>query len=81
MPTITLRRIAEPPQDTRKVVRGGNDVIGLEESRGGDTTYLCGGCGATLAADVSPGRTADLVFECPDCGAFNETPAPIEAFE
>lgn len=33
----------------------------------------CGGCGRTLIRGLQVGQLEDLVFKCPDCGAYNET--------
>jgi DNA-directed RNA polymerase subunit RPC12/RpoP len=81
MATLTLVTIPEPARGTRRIVRGGEEVEGYEESRVGTMTYLCGGCGAVLMDKVSTVRTVDLVIQCPDCGAFNETPSGSGAYE
>ena len=46
----------------------------------GDTDYLCGGCGAVIAAGMGP--TQHVIVEtavCSACGAENEFPHALRA--
>lgn len=89
MPRRILRTIPEPARDTRVVLRqqegalerllpeflaarigGGPDPFFTGD---GPLDLLCGECGQTLARGMEEGRISDVVFECPDCGAYNET--------
>ncbi|ADJ14565.1 hypothetical protein [Halalkalicoccus jeotgali] len=42
---------------------------------GGDTTYVCGDCGATILKDVERGAIGNLGFECIGCGTVLYLPA------
>lgn len=41
----------------------------------GDSTYVCGDCGATLLKDVEPGAVQQVAFECLGCGELLYLPA------
>lgn len=89
MPKRILDTILEPDDDTRAVLRQGEGLLDrvlpdalaslVSESPGpfftgdGPLDLLCGECGATLADGMEEGRVRDVVFECPRCGAFNDT--------
>jgi hypothetical protein len=89
VPRRILDVIPEPGQDTRAVLRHQPgwlerflpDVLAsrLVPSPGpfftgdGPLDLLCGQCGATLASGMEEGRVQDVVFQCPRCGAFNDT--------
>jgi hypothetical protein len=69
MSNITARRIPEPADNTRTVLRTDNeDPIMVGE---GDISYLCE-CGHVLARNVVRGQISNIVFQCFNCGAFSE---------
>lgn len=37
-----------------------------------DDNYLCGVCNNLLCKNISRGQIINLVFKCPNCGAFNK---------
>jgi hypothetical protein len=76
------------PNISLKVTRPGSEAADRRSAeparplfRGtGDTDYLCGGCGAVIAASMGP-RQHVIVDRttCPGCGAENEFPAELRA--
>lgn len=61
---------AEPSPETVKPLFRGT----------GDTDYLCGSCGAVLAASMGPGQRVIVdVMRCTGCGAKNEFPVELRA--
>ena len=46
----------------------------------GDTDYVCGGCGAVMAAAMAPSQHVIVdVATCSACGAENEFPPELRA--
>lgn len=39
--------------------------------KGGDTHYVCGGCGEIMVAETNRGNMIGLAFKCLSCGSFN----------
>ena len=75
MPTISLK-VTGPPRDSA------NDSLSADAKplfRGnGDTDYLCGHCGAVMAAQMGPGQRVIVdTATCSACGAVNEFPAEL----
>lgn len=69
---IRLAVIPEPEPNTRSVLiyTGEGTVV----MRGpGNVTMECGNCGAPIIVGVKTSQLQNLVFKCPNCGAFNET--------
>jgi hypothetical protein len=77
MPTITLKVTRPPasatdpvaPESVKPLFRGS-----------GDSDYLCGSCGAVMAASMGP--TQHVIVEratCSACGAENEFPPELRA--
>ena len=77
MPTTSLK--------VRRVPAGAADhsapELGKPLFRGtGDTDYLCGHCGAIIAADMGPGQRVIVDSTiCARCGAENEFPPHLRA--
>jgi hypothetical protein len=88
MAKVPMRVIPEPAPGTREVLRaisaGSKAVRGMD----GRVSFLCGNCRDLLAMDVYWDTpivfsgvepflpllcVSDLVFQCKNCGAFNET--------
>lgn len=38
---------------------------------GGDFTFTCGSCQRVLLKDIGQFSVQNMVFVCPDCGAYN----------
>lgn len=77
MPSISLNVTQTPSDDDgAPSPRSGKPLF-----RGtGDTDYLCGNCGAVIAASMGPGQRVivDKTI-CATCGAENEFPADLRA--
>ena len=77
MPSISLKVTRAPPggadhavPDAAKPLFRGN----------GDTDYVCGGCGAVMAAAMAPSQHVIVdVATCSACGAENEFPPELRA--
>ena len=75
MPTFSLK-VTAPPLDA------GNDHRSPDArplfSGTGDTDYLCGHCGAVMAARMGPGQRVIVdTATCSTCGAVNEFPVDL----
>lgn len=58
-----------PPESVKPLFRGT-----------GDTDYVCGSCGAVLAASMGPRQRVIVdTTTCPGCGAENEFPVDLRA--
>jgi DNA-directed RNA polymerase subunit RPC12/RpoP len=42
------------------------------KSKGGNTTYLCGNCGAKIGETIIEGKFKNVVLKCPKCSSYNE---------
>jgi rubrerythrin len=81
MVDIKCRTIPKPQDGSRPIYRKNNNDKGTSEkesliqgSFGKELDYICGNCGYILAKNVSQGEiSVDIVFECPNCQAYNET--------
>jgi hypothetical protein len=77
MPSISLK-VTRPPGE-------GADLRAVEPARplfrgNGDTDYLCGNCGAVIAASMGPRQHVIVdTTTCPACGAENEFPVQLRA--
>ena len=67
--------ISEPDPGTRSVFQKTGDddgdtvfIVGSEST----ISFDCGGCGAPLYMGVRSEAVKDIVFQCRDCGAYNE---------
>jgi hypothetical protein len=76
MPTVSLK-VTRPspaadvraPETDKPLFRGT-----------GDTDYLCGNCGAVIAASMAPAQRVIIdVATCAACGAENEFPLHLRA--
>jgi DNA-directed RNA polymerase subunit RPC12/RpoP len=70
--------IARPAKGSRVVLVAAPDspaIKGVGEGEG-PLTYTCGRCGRALLEHISFEQVQNLVIQCGDCGAFNET-APV----
>lgn len=38
----------------------------------GNIDYLCGLCGHLLVKSVNAGQVRNIVYECPNCGVYNQ---------
>lgn len=77
MPSISLK-VTHPPTDGRN--RPFVEPVKPLFRGSGDTDYLCGNCGAVLAASMGPRQhvIVDSVT-CLGCGAENEFPVELRA--
>ncbi len=77
MPTIPLK-VTRPPADSAD---HHTPDPGKPLFRGnGDTDYLCGNCGAVMAANMGPNQHVIVdVATCSACGAENEFPQDLRA--
>ena len=75
MSTVRLR-ITRPPPDGAEAA---NPQSVKPLFRGtGDTDYVCGCCGAALAASMGPGQRVIVdATTCSGCGAENEFPVEL----
>jgi DNA-directed RNA polymerase subunit RPC12/RpoP len=77
METICLKVTRLPPGGAESASAGSGKPL----FRGnGDTDYLCGHCGAVIAARMAPGQhvIVDATI-CSGCGAENEFPSHLRA--
>ena len=65
MKNIKLPTIPEPEEGTRSV------LVAPRIEGTGDTNYICGSCGKTLAEGMGEGQMQNIVLKC-SCGAFND---------
>ena len=77
MPTMSLK-VTRPPSgaaDPRTPEPGKPLFRGT-----GDTDYVCGNCGAVIAASMGPAQRVIVdATTCPACGAENEFPVHLRA--
>lgn len=81
MVDIKCRTISKPQDGSRPIYGKNNNDKGTSENEsliqgnfGEELDYICGNCGYLLAENVSQGEiSVDIVFECPNCQAYNET--------
>jgi hypothetical protein len=69
--SIQMEVIPEPQPGTASVLvyaHKGKHVIIRSTS---DHNYLCGSCQNVICERVALGQISNLVFKCPNCGAFN----------
>jgi predicted RNA-binding Zn-ribbon protein involved in translation (DUF1610 family) len=69
---LRLAVIDEPEPGTRAVINfvGEGTVV----MRGaGNVVMECGACGVPLIVGVKTAQIQNVVFKCPNCGAYNET--------
>ena len=76
MPTITLKLIRPPADDTQEQREAAKPLL-----RGvGDTDYLCGNCGGVIASGLAANQRVPYDSTvCPACGAENEFPPSLRA--
>jgi DNA-directed RNA polymerase subunit RPC12/RpoP len=65
-----LKIIPEPKKDSKTVFA--SKTLPVIKSKGGNTTYLCGNCGAKIGETILEGKFKDVVLKCPTCNLFNE---------
>ena len=77
MPTISLKVTHVPPGAAARPT----PEIDKPLFRGtGDTDYLCGNCGAVIAASMGPAQRVIIdAATCSACGAENEFPLSLRA--
>lgn len=71
---ISLTVIPKPEPNTMSVIEPGGEF--LKEKKpfmqgGGNTDYICGECGWLLLSGIEEGKVKNMVFRCPNCGAYN----------
>lgn len=78
MPSITLK-VTHPPADRLDPPTAGSAARPLFRGNG-DTDYLCGNCGAVIAASMGPRQHVIVdTATCSGCGAENEFPTELRA--
>jgi transcription elongation factor Elf1 len=78
MPSVALRVTRAAPED-RTDHRSPEAVKPLFRGNG-DTDYLCGSCGAVMAASMAPSQHVIVdTATCSACGAENEFPLHLRA--
>ncbi len=74
---LKMAVISEADSASRAVLDGTDVPKGdpiMRDSTGTKSPILeCGNCAYALLVGVPTSAVQDLVFKCPDCGAFNET--------
>lgn len=65
-----LKIILEPNKETQTVYL--SKTLPVIKSRGGNTTYLCGSCGAKIGETIIEGKFKNVVLKCPKCNSYNE---------
>lgn len=65
-----LKIIQEPNKETQTVYA--SKTLPVIKSRGGNTTYLCGNCGAKIGETIIEGKFKNVVLKCPSCNLYNE---------
>jgi DNA-directed RNA polymerase subunit RPC12/RpoP len=65
-----LKTIPEPKKGTRPVFA--SKTLPVIKSKGGNTTYLCGNCGAKLGENIIEGKFKNVVLKCPNCNLYND---------
>ena len=77
MPTISLKVKGQPSMSAD---HGAPETGKPLFTGSGDTDYLCGNCGAVIAASMGPNQRV-IVDEatCSACGAQNEFPTHLRA--
>ena len=65
-----LKIMSEPKKGTQTVFS--SKVLPVIKSKGGNTTYLCGNCGAKLGETIIEGKFKNVVLKCPNCNLYNE---------
>jgi phage FluMu protein Com len=84
MVEIKCITIPKPQDGSRPIYRKNTNDKGISEKEsliqgnfGKELVYICGNCGNCgylLAENVSQGEiSVDIIFECPNCQAYNET--------
>jgi hypothetical protein len=72
MVNVTLLVVSKPAENTATVLTSNlNKVPIVRGSGGGGNSYLCGGCGLTLAEHINAGQIVNILLLCPRCGAYN----------
>jgi DNA-directed RNA polymerase subunit RPC12/RpoP len=65
-----LKTIPEPKKGTQTVYA--SKTLPVIKCKGGNTTYLCGSCGAKIGETIIEGKFKNVVLKCPTCGLYNE---------
>ncbi len=65
-----LKIVTEPEKGTKTVYA--SKTLPVIKSKNGNTTYLCGNCGAKIGETIIEGKFKNVVLKCPTCGQFNE---------
>jgi DNA-directed RNA polymerase subunit RPC12/RpoP len=65
-----LKTIPEPKKGTRTVFA--SKTLPVIRSKGGNTAYLCGNCGAKLGENIIEGKFKNVVLKCPTCNLYND---------
>ncbi len=65
-----LKNIPEPKKGTQTVFS--SKTLPVIKSKGGNTTYLCGNCGAKIGETIIEGKFKNVVLKCPTCNLYNE---------
>ncbi|MCL5949118.1 MAG: hypothetical protein M1490_01405 [Candidatus Bathyarchaeota archaeon] len=63
-------KIISEPKKTQTVYS--SKTLPVIKSKNGDTTYLCGKCGAKLGETIIEGKFKNVVLKCPTCNQYNE---------
>lgn len=73
MADVRLKVIPKPAEGTAPVIRTdkGKDFVFIKGA--GPDNLLCGNCGKILCEKMTLDQIRGVVFECPNCGAFNLT--------
>jgi DNA-directed RNA polymerase subunit RPC12/RpoP len=63
-------KIVTEPKKTQTVYA--SKTLPVIKSKAGDTTYLCGNCGAKIGETIVEGKFKNVVLKCPKCNSYNE---------
>ena len=75
---IKMRVLTSKPKEVTRAIFVRNKSLPREKRlepfiKGcGNIDYLCGLCGHMLVKSVNAGQIRNIVYECPNCGVYNQ---------
>jgi DNA-directed RNA polymerase subunit RPC12/RpoP len=66
------RKLITIPEPKKTQTVYASKTLPVIRSKGGNTTYLCGNCGAKLGETIIEGKFKNVVLKCPSCSQYNE---------
>ncbi len=66
------RKLNVIPESKKGTTVYASKTLPVIKNKGGNTTYLCGNCGAKIGETIIEGKFKNVVLKCPKCNLYNE---------